>query len=177
MEERKKDIYGDNFVDDYPPYWETAKFLRRETVNTAAVVYGVGLALSITFVALILGYIWAQAVESVVLNYSFLVDLTLAGSVLFGAYKGAGRAGTLGLVHGALVGLGYSITGILILAVAVSINWVGAFETVVIASLLGALGGVAGLNINAQPAKRTQPWPSKRTEELSDNYDDFLTRP
>jgi putative membrane protein (TIGR04086 family) len=179
MEERKRDVYGDNFVDDYPSHWETARFMRRERINSSAVIYGVGLAIFITVVALVLGFIWAQAVESVVLNYSFLVDLTLAGSVLLGGYKGATRAKTLGLAHGALVGLGYSVVGILLLAVVATINWWGALESSLIAVLLGAIGGTVGINLQA--GSRNQSWrgdyKQDYKQEYPENYDDFLTRP
>ncbi len=174
VEEKKHDIYGDNYLDDYPSYLDAHKFVTREKVNVSAVVYGAGLALALTFVVLVLGFLWAQAVESV--DYSMLVDLGLAGSVLFGAFKGTQRARSLGLVHGALTGAAYSVTGILILAVLLPVNWLGALETVVIAVILGALGGVAGVNFYA--SRESAAWRSRqpKPDDRFDDYDEFLTR-
>ncbi len=175
VEEKKRDIYGDNYLDDYPSYLDADKFKTREKVNVSAVVYGAGLALALTFVALVLGFLWAQAVESV--DYSMLVDLGLAGSVLFGAFKGGQRARSLGLIHGALTGAAYSVTGILILAVLLPVNWLGALETVLIAVVLGGLGGVAGVNFYA--SRGSTAWRRSRQnkpDERFDDYDEFLTR-
>jgi len=171
VENRKREVYGDNYVDDYPPYWNAGKFAHHERLNASAITYGAGLALAITFVSLMLGFLWAQVVESVTLNYSFLVDLTLAGSVLFGAFKGAVRARNMGLIHGALIGIVYSIMGILILAVLAPINWLGALETILIAGFLGSIGGIAGTNYRA--GRETRSWRKRTDDKPDEDYNQF----
>ncbi|HWJ03487.1 MAG TPA: TIGR04086 family membrane protein [Verrucomicrobiae bacterium] len=182
MEENKRDIYGDNYLEDnHLNYWDTDKINRHRGIDASAVTYGAGLALTITFASLLLGFIWAQLVQSVTLNYSFLVDLALAGSVLFGSFKGSARARHSGLLHGALIGIAYSVLGVLILAVLLPINWFGALETILLAALLGSVGGIAGLNYRAGLDGRN--WRNTYDERLTkfsskyeDDYNDIIGR-
>lgn len=175
MDEKKRDIYGDNFLDEYPSYGSIKK--PKDKISSGAVFYGAGLALAITFLALLAGVLWSQAVTAVSVNFSFLVDISLAGSALIGSFKGSMRAKSLGLAHGALIGLVYSVAGILLLAVALPINWTGALETIAIATFLGSIGGIAGFNVRVGRESRNwrTSFDSKPTEEYN-LFDDFAPR-
>lgn len=190
VEERGRNIYGDNYLDDYPDeepqdylsYWDAGKLMKKQVVEWSAVLYGAGLAMVITILALLMGFLWAQVSEAVSLNYSLLVDLTLVGSVLFGALRGSMRAKSMGLMHGALIGLVYSAVSIIILALFVPINWTGALETIGMAVGLGCVGGVVGINYQQT---RTSTWRRQinrkpdyfKPDQHRDDYDDFITRP
>ncbi len=179
--EKKRNFYGDNYLDEYfednPSYRDNAKWMPEAKIDYSAVIFGAGTALVITLICLVMAALWTQAVGSAVLDFSFLVDITLVVAVLIGSWRGCMRVKTMGLAHGALIGLVYSVTGILLLAVLLPINWFGALQTVLMAVGLGGLGGVIGFNYKL--SKQSSTWrkgPTRSTQPSEDEYDDYFPR-
>lgn len=130
-------------------------------IKPAAIVSGLAWAFSATLAACILMYAWVVLSASPVY---YLGTQIIAGAAL-GALAGgiaAGRAArTLGLVHGLLAGMGY---GLLLLAFFMLGSKavfapVEIVARVLLLGIIGALGGVLGVNIQygvrRKPAIRT----------------------
>lgn len=130
-------------------------------IKPAAIMTGLAWAFSATLAACVLMYAWVVLSASPV--YYLGTQITAAATL--GALAGgmaAGRAARiLGLVHGFLAGLGYGLLlmAFFMLGSAAGISPMEIAARVLLLGIIGALGGLLGINIpfglHSKPVLRT----------------------
>ncbi|MCL6561146.1 MAG: TIGR04086 family membrane protein [Firmicutes bacterium] len=129
--------------------WSRSDVPAARKIKISAVLPGLAWALSVTLAACALMGVWVLGSYGPVYNFAaFLGAASFSGTALGGAVSGR-SAGTLGWLHGGLVGLSYGLLFLLLVLAATPCLFSG-FELAgrfMGYTVTAAMGGVIGVNL------------------------------